>query len=540
MYKCCYGLLFALFLMACGGRERECLEQAEKWAESNPELALEYLDSLKSPVALGKDDFLNYYFLKCHATFMRDGRLDDFFPSEEAAGYWEKKGNAYRAAYAWLYNGIMSDCRSAQNDAALYLNRAEACAGKQQDSLLLFYIYYFRGRLCFRNREFSEGKILLQKALEYHADTPARNRAHHWLKVAACALSKDDYAMVENSYRRMWECVTTQRDSLLTTENLFRALRHVRNSKARGDILHSLKDQVQGDSYTQNFYQLVKAALFIRERQLDSAGMVLAGIPADTLRDMPELLLRYHRLRGRYYFQRGDFEKAAGEFRIYIRTREQWQDDAHRKRLSKIVSDYMQEKLENEVRLLRAHRQVLVSGIIILFLLSVGVVGRILVRRREKLLETERKAEAWQELYRLMQEKQNDTKALLMHELAVTRELARLSGEAAPRNVNFVKMYDELLGDIYPSELEWENFYKLINGIFDNFYTRLKDKYPDLSERDMQLVCLLKGEFRTDEIAVVMKTSVAMVLKRKSQLRKKLNLGDRADIVQLISQSMEN
>ena len=225
---------------------------------------------------------------------------------------------------------------------------------------------------------------------------------------------------------------------------------------------------------------------------------------------------------------------------MYNRQREQWQDDAHRKRLSKIVSDYMQEKLENEVRLLRAHRQMLVSGIIILFLLSAGVVGRILVRRREKLLETERKAETWQELYRLMQEKQNDTKVLLMHELAVTRELARLSGEAAPRNVNFVKMYDELLGDIYPSELEWENFYKLINGIFDNFYTRLKDKYPDLSERDMQLVCLLKGEFRTDEIAVVMKTSVAMVLKRKSQLRKKLNLGDRADIVQLISQSMEN
>lgn len=204
------------------------------------------------------------------------------------------------------------------------------------------------------------------------------------------------------------------------------------------------------------------------------------------------------------------------------------------------MAEYTQEKLEHEVHLLRVHRQRLVLGIIVLLLLSAGVIGWMLARRKEKLLEAERLSETLQELYRFMQEKQSDAKTALMRELAVTRELARLAGEAAPRNKTFIKMYDEILGDIYPSELEWANFYKLIDGIFDNFHIRLKDKYPDLTEKEIQLACLLKGEFRTDEIAVVMKTSVAMILKRKSQLRKKLNLGDRTDIALLLSQSMEN
>ena len=63
MYKCCYGLLLALFLFACEGREMFCLRQAEELAESNPELALKHLDSVKSPTGLGKDNLLNYYFL---------------------------------------------------------------------------------------------------------------------------------------------------------------------------------------------------------------------------------------------------------------------------------------------------------------------------------------------------------------------------------------------------------------------------------------------------------------------------------------------
>ena len=540
MYKCCYGLLLALFLYACEGREMFCLRQAEELAESNPELALKHLDSVKSPAAFGKNNLLNYYFLKCHATFMRDGRLDDFFPSEEAARYWEKQGDAYRAAYVWLYNGIMTGRRFTRDETALYLDRAKTCAERQQDSLLLFYVHYFRGRLYFRNREFSEGKMAFQQALDYHADKPSRNRAHYWLKVAACALNEDDYVMAENCYRRMWECVITRRDSLMATRDLFHALRHVRQAKVRGEVLHHLEEELQDDFHTQVSYRLVKIASFIRERQLDSAGMMMAGLPADTLREMPDLLLQYYRLRGRYYVRLGDFEQATAELRKYIRERERWRDGEHSRRFSQIVAEYTQEKLEHEVHLLRVHRQRLVLGIIVLLLLSAGVIGWMLARRKEKLLEAERLSETLQELYRFMQEKQSDAKTVLMHELAVTRELARLAGEAAPRNKTFIQMYDELLGDIYPSELEWGNFYKLIDGIFDNFHIRLKDKYPDLTEKEIQLACLLKGELRTAEIAVVMKTSVAMILKRKSQLRKKLNLGDRTDIALLLSQSMEN
>ncbi len=540
MYKCCYGLLLALFLFACEGREMFCLRQAEELAESNPELALKHLDSVKSPTGLGKDNLLNYYFLKWHATFMRDGRLDDFFPSEEAARYWEKQGDAYRAAYVWLYNGIMTGRRFTRDESALYLNRAKTCAERSQDSLLLFYVYYFRGRLCYRNREFSEGKSLFRKALYYHTDTPARNRAHYWLKVAGCALSRDDYGMAESCYRRMWACVTTRRDSLRATEDLFHSLRHVRNSKVWGNILHSLEDELQDDPYTWVSYRLVKAASFLRERQLDSVARVLADVPQDTLREMPGLLLRYYRLKERYHVRRGEFEQANEELRKYIREREQWQDDEHSRRLSQIVANYTQEKLEHEVRHLRAHRLRLALGLVLLFLLSVGVVWRIVNRRKEKLLEKEQEAETWQELYRLMQEKQDDNKTALMRELAVSRQLARLAGEAAPRNASFIRMYDEILGDIYPSELKWDNFYKLIDSLFDNFHIRVKARYPELDEKELQLVCLLKGEFRTDEIAVVMKTSVGMVLKRKSYLRKKLNLGDRTDIAALLSESLEN
>ena len=86
------------------------------------------------------------------------------------------------------------------------------------------------------------------------------------------------------------------------------------------------------------------------------------------------------------------------------------------------------------------------------------------------------------------------------------------------------------------SLLNWEDLYQTIDYIYEGFYTRIKEKYGEiLNEKELQLCCLLRANFSTKEISIVSGQGVRTVYQRKSVIRQKLNMEEKADIIEYLS-----
>ena len=124
--------------------------------------------------------------------------------------------------------------------------------------------------------------------------------------------------------------------------------------------------------------------------------------------------------------------------------------------------------------------------------------------------------------------------------MEVSKILAFISSYPHDKHQAFLKMYNEILGDIGQTDLNWDELYFTINYIYNNFQHKLKDKFPSLNEKEIQLCCLIRGGFKTDEIAFVIRQSVYSIHKRKTAIRKKLGMDERADILTIILSLLDN
>ena len=86
---------------------------------------------------------------------------------------------------------------------------------------------------------------------------------------------------------------------------------------------------------------------------------------------------------------------------------------------------------------------------------------------------------------------------------------------------------------------QWDKFYEHINLSFKNFYSLLKEKYSCLNEKELQLCCMLIAEFKTEEIAAIWMQSVFSVHKHKTNIRKKIQAPEGANIIIFLSNKLD-
>jgi ligand-binding sensor domain-containing protein/DNA-binding CsgD family transcriptional regulator len=80
----------------------------------------------------------------------------------------------------------------------------------------------------------------------------------------------------------------------------------------------------------------------------------------------------------------------------------------------------------------------------------------------------------------------------------------------------------------------WKEFEEIFNQIHDNFTKRLKNKYPELTPRDIRLCAYLRMNLKTKEIAPFLGISVRGVEDTRYRIRKKLKLPSDANITEFI------
>lgn len=123
---------------------------------------------------------------------------------------------------------------------------------------------------------------------------------------------------------------------------------------------------------------------------------------------------------------------------------------------------------------------------------------------------------------------------ILLQQLGIIRLVAT---QPTTQNQELLRRISGITNRELPVEslLVWEDLYPVIDRVYDGFYTRMNQRYGNLLiDKEQQLCCLLCAGFSTKEISVVTQQSVPTIYQRKTNIRKKLGMGEKEDIVAFI------
>jgi DNA-binding CsgD family transcriptional regulator len=84
------------------------------------------------------------------------------------------------------------------------------------------------------------------------------------------------------------------------------------------------------------------------------------------------------------------------------------------------------------------------------------------------------------------------------------------------------------------TEDDWNKFKELFEQVYDSFFTRLREKLPDLSQAEIRLACLIKLKLSTKEIAGILGVSPNTIKTTRYRLRKKLNMLEETSLEDII------
>ena len=74
-----------------------------------------------------------------------------------------------------------------------------------------------------------------------------------------------------------------------------------------------------------------------------------------------------------------------------------------------------------------------------------------------------------------------------------------------------------------------EKLFQALDELQNGLYDRLHNQYPHLKDDELHLCCLSCESLRDVDIAVILETSVHMVQKRRSEIRKKTGIPPRGN-----------
>ena len=80
------------------------------------------------------------------------------------------------------------------------------------------------------------------------------------------------------------------------------------------------------------------------------------------------------------------------------------------------------------------------------------------------------------------------------------------------------------------SDKDWEVFKSYFSQVHDDFDNKLRNTYPEISEKEIRLASFLKMNLSTKEIADIFNVLPDSVLKSKYRLKKKLSLDKQTDL----------
>lgn len=176
------------------------------------------------------------------------------------------------------------------------------------------------------------------------------------------------------------------------------------------------------------------------------------------------------------------------------------------------------------------------SVVILIAVIATSLITYVSYRRRQRLIDAEEKIETLEDLVKSAQNINTDDKhgllkKILLQHLGIIKTFAESptsQNQEALRKISNVGSAD---GNVV-SLMKWNDFYPIIDELYDNFHSELITQFPNLfSDREINILCLIRAGFSTKEIGVLVEQTSNSIYVSKTSIRKKLEIGAKEDIM---------
>ncbi len=279
----------------------------------------------------------------------------------------------------------------------------------------------------------------------------------------------------------------------------------------------------------------------------------------------------------------GDYRSALDHYKIYTGLKDSILNEKNLRNISEIQAKYETRAREAENGLLKKELEITgqrndTKRIIIIFLLvmvgAIALISLLVLRNLNLRRKTLQKSNELLEQERAMQEmalkKKEVEQELLEERIFAEQELTRLQSEKLEyrtkelsamtmrmirKNEILEKMPETLrrfadsenpdLKDAYSALLkvvqsnldadqDWEQFKLHFQEVHEGFFSKLEERYPELTQHDLRLCAYLRMNLTSKEIARLLNITLAGINKSRQRLRQKLEVDSDTDLVEFL------
>lgn len=550
------GFVF-LWLVSMGGLiacnrlpDNDRIWQAADLARVFPDSAAAIIEEEISPDALTGEDLADYWFVRTlvHLNQKRGLVNDsmivfavDYYRRDSSFFY--KSSRYYNACKfaAWQNEWSANDQRRQE----FFLWEALENARLRKDSFCMEEAYSLLADFYFEKKEYRKS-IEMCRGLALFPDEP---RAEAWYTTALC------YSRMGNDSATVYFSKATELAYAIGSRQAYHYMRNY------GDYLSSADPEAAvayfrrlEELFPESSHAYAFAELFLQLGKKDSMAYYLSELEKE-ISDEDEWYLtrRIHARALRIAYQaRFGLPVGFGSLGIYC-------DSISFAIINKVRNEeervWMQQKLVQDNWAIETSRQRTLAILFALLFVCTAAASLFFFyirSRRARWVEAEEKLEALQQLYReATAETVSDVpetvraeepgnaffRKILLQQLGMIRLVANTPTQ---QNQELLQQMARIANEDVPADslLVWDDLYPVIDSVYKGFYARLtRFAASRLSEKEIQLCCLLCAGFSTKEISVVTRQSVRTVYQRKTNIRHALEMDEKDDIVAFIDRA---
>lgn len=537
-----YILCSILLLGACGNSERttELLTQADSIMSSHTDSAEYILDKI-ADIELTDKQKADYWRLLTTSHVLKGKSTVEDSMIILALDYYKDHDmeKELKETYKLAINHLFwkGDTLNFKH----YIKEASDFAEHTNDSLFSYTILRTIANDFYDNKDYRSAYQYYVKATEYNNS----NSATYYMAAMSyfCVNNNDtmDYWMQKAI------------DLAKQQEDTFRVEHYYRNyadlqmaSKKYNEALTNIRNMKPYSNHVINIESYMMAMIFLQQHKLDSSQYYLNKMieqypDSDTGRSFLVTRKGLAFIQNIIDYGRGDgFDfSLIGQYTDSLSSAKRYEMKKMEEQM--LIKQKLSE--ENQALIIKKQRiQLLLLST--LFLVSiVGIITYIYIKRKkEKLDQMNEKMESLHQLLAdvsddLRMDRKNSSyfKKVLLQQLGLIRLTA---SNPTNQNQEMLQRIAKITNDEIPvdSLMVWDDLYILIDSLYDGFYTKLQEFFGDvLTEKEMQLCCLLCANFTTKEISVITQQSVRTIYQRKTTIREKLNMKQAENIVEFIN-----
>lgn len=546
----CIMLLGIMCFVGCNDchGNKKLLAQTDSLLQSRPDSALKLLNSIEKDVGFSEAEWMQFVWNCAQARYRMGMSLAEDSLLPEAIHYYRERKDSSRMLDGYLleasyYKWMKQEERM---DEAVENGLDYAIARKDTFWLLLFY----RGKaeVAYQRNDHSQVIELMEKILQYADKLSVRERSSVFYNLGL-NMALINHPSSSDYFERSIDMALAAADTASACHymrNYATALANNREYVKSNDLLRRVKRLMPAVG-NHVMLQITFAENFLNLHQLDSAryywnqawaneqnhgGDKAEGFSVRSALVQLKTVLDYTSGTPLDIITFGRF---ADSVRVEMR-------DQNSVIEQQLETKNNLQRLNYELIIKRQKTRmysVLVAVLLVGVLLSLSFYIR---NRRKRLAEAEERIDT---LTRLLedaqkasdnQEENSDAffKKLLLQQLGIIRLVANTP---TSQNQALLKLISGISNKEIPVEglLAWADLYPVIDRLYDGFYSRMVERFGQLlSDKEVQICCLLCAGFSTKEIGVVTQQTSATIYVRKTSIRKKINAGEKQDIVECI------